>query len=502
MEKIFTDWQDKHSRLYGKHTIGLKHRPHESPLFAEDELARLIDNYPRENYDICTMGNDHRHRQWREGEKGLLSGEEVIAAVGAGKIWINLRRVMDIDERYARLLGGIFGEIEEHTGDKSFKHNLGILISSPNAQVYYHSDMPGQSLWQIKGRKRVWVYPNSGPFLPDEDIGKIVTNEIEEDVLVYESWFDEYAEVIDLEPGMMAHWPHRVTNYDMLNISVTTEHWTRELRNAYAVNYANAMLRKVGFSDLGRSTRGIGFTAKLALAAAVKYSGLMKAREFERIIDFAVDPESPTGFVDIPSYQRRRNPVFHRLAPFPCTGAASAPKRRFFFALTENMVTMAQIYESDLMSEQTAEPELIGRTHWLVFGPSVVVAILYLVPLLILGVSGQGSGPIARICLLVVTVGVPILLIFAFLRYSTARIWRLPDGIRIEPGWPGFNTQDLRTASILSVEARTGLFGRRWGTGQIEVMTRDGRRFAIQNIAEVEHVASLISDESAPPLQA
>jgi len=58
----------------------------------------------------------------------------------------------------------------------------------------------------------------------------------------------------------MVHWPlncpHRVENEDCLNISVTTEHWTTDLRKQYAVNYANGILRrKFGFTDPSQSIK-------------------------------------------------------------------------------------------------------------------------------------------------------------------------------------------------------------------------------------------------------
>ena len=48
---------------------------------------------------------------------------------------------------------------------KTFKRNLGVLISSPNANVFYHADIQGQSLWQIEGVKSVYIYPRSEAFI-------------------------------------------------------------------------------------------------------------------------------------------------------------------------------------------------------------------------------------------------------------------------------------------------------------------------------------------------
>ncbi len=98
---------------------------------------------------------------------------------------------------------------------RTYKHNLGILVSSPGAQVYYHADIPGQALWQIAGRKRVYIYPNTSPFLEPESIENIVMGTQEEEI-PYQTWFDAHAEIHDLKPGDMLHWPlngpHRVVN--------------------------------------------------------------------------------------------------------------------------------------------------------------------------------------------------------------------------------------------------------------------------------------------------
>jgi hypothetical protein len=66
----------------------------------------------------------------------------------------------------------------------------------------------------------------------------------------YHDWFDEYADVHDMEHGDLLHWalngPHRMANRDTLSVSLTTEHWTPEVRRSYAMNYGNGLLRTVG----------------------------------------------------------------------------------------------------------------------------------------------------------------------------------------------------------------------------------------------------------------
>jgi hypothetical protein len=282
---------------------------HESPLFSDDALARLLENAPRGTYHVHTMDpTTHDPRTRREGDIDGLSGREVLGAVRQGRIWILFQSPGDVDPAYDEMLAGIYAGFERRVpGLQTFRHRMSILVSSPKVQVYYHADAPGQTLWQVRGVKRVYVYPGTAPFAPQDRIEKIILGEAHEISLDYESWFDDYAEVIDLEPGRMLHWPlnhpHRIVNHDCLNVSFTTEHWTNDLRAAYLVKYANGVMRRyVPSARLSESVHGPGAWAKLGLAAAVKMSGIQAKRRQRFNIDFRVDPRAPFSVRNIDAY--------------------------------------------------------------------------------------------------------------------------------------------------------------------------------------------------------
>ncbi|MEO1694981.1 MAG: hypothetical protein AAFR55_07055 [Pseudomonadota bacterium] len=310
-QRIFTGIEEKDAALWGKHIVNLGHHLHESPLFSDARLAHLIENAPADTYHVNTMDVEtHDPRTRREGKIDGLTGAESLDAVRRGHIWILLQNPDQIDPAYREMLANIYAELDAAIpGFSSFKQKLSLLISSPNVQVYYHADVPGQTLWQVRGRKRVYVYPNAEPFLPQDRIEKIVLGEAHEISLDYASWFDDHATVVDLEPGQMLHWPlncpHRIVNADCLNVSFTTEHWTRDLRNAYAVNYANGVLRRrFGFAKLNQPQSGPGLHARLALAGAWKMSGLQKSRAHRKVIDFKVDPNAPNSVGDLETATR------------------------------------------------------------------------------------------------------------------------------------------------------------------------------------------------------
>ena len=244
-------------------------------------------------------------RTWREGDIGGLKGRDVIEAIKQGRMWLNLRNVSGIDKRYRALLDVAFEEVRNNVpGYETYNRTSGILISSPNAQVYYHADLPGQSLWQIHGKKRVYVYPNTPPFITPEQLENIALFEVEVD-MPYDPAYDASAQIFEIGGGEMLHWPlnapHRVENLDCLNVSMTTEYWTEKVRRSQMINMANGILRhKAGVAPKSRSTSGAGFWAKAAMQAGVRRAGLLqKERKARRAVDFKLDPEHPGAIIDI-----------------------------------------------------------------------------------------------------------------------------------------------------------------------------------------------------------
>ncbi len=157
----------------------------------------------------------------------------------------------------------------------------GLLISSPHAEVYYHADLPGQMLMQIAGKKRIRIWPAEAPYLTAQQLEDIAVFDLEVG-LPYDRGYDKGAQVFDLEPGQMLHWPlngpHRVENYGMLNISLTISYQTEEIRRAETIHLANGMLRHgFGWTAKSRAISGPGFWAKVALQKAMRKTRLARA---------------------------------------------------------------------------------------------------------------------------------------------------------------------------------------------------------------------------------
>lgn len=304
-EPIFTGWSEALTAAWGQEPLSARHRLDTHPLFSFEALAGLIAHYPREHYALVHMGAQGAKRDWREGDIGDLTGSEVLAAIQAGRMWLNLRNVGTVDARYRDVLDQIFAEVAANVpGYATFNRTSGLLISSPRAQVYYHCDLPGQSLWQIHGRKRVYVYPNRPPFLTREQLETIALTEVEVD-MAFDPAFDRAAKVFEIGGGDMLHWPlnapHRVENLDTLNVSMTTEYWTKAIRRNQMMTMGNAILRtRFGMAPASTALSGAAFWAKAALQAGVRRAGLLKTlRKAKRQVTFKLDKAHPGQIVDL-----------------------------------------------------------------------------------------------------------------------------------------------------------------------------------------------------------
>jgi len=208
----------------------------------------VLDRYPRDRLGVFTMGDDPvAWRTWRRGAAHGLSGAELLDAVRQGRIWLNLRAVNDHDRGYKALSDEIFADVEQATGQRAIRRDVGLLISSPSVQVFYHLDVPLVMLWQLRGTKTVWLYPPRAPYVDDAQLERIVLKETAEQ-FDYDPAWDAGADKVVLEPGAMVTWPqnapHRIENGPMMNVSLSIEFMTPRALLRANVLYANGMLRK------------------------------------------------------------------------------------------------------------------------------------------------------------------------------------------------------------------------------------------------------------------
>jgi hypothetical protein len=280
-----TTWTAQASKDWGKAPIRLNHQLAETGLFSEEALAEIIDRYPVESYSLISMGAFGRERRWRLGRIEGMSGREIIETIRENQLWLNLRSIDKADARFGQLFASFLKELgQDVPGLEPYAGKMGVLISGPNTKVDYHADLPGQSLWQIRGKKTVYVYPPTTPYISAEQLQDITYDGVEK--IPFDPGFDKGAAILPLEAGEMLHWqlnaPHRVENGPMMNVSVTTEYLTPEIKRLNQMNLANAILRrKLGLRITARPTVGPVYAAKAALQAGYVKAGL-RDKELKR----------------------------------------------------------------------------------------------------------------------------------------------------------------------------------------------------------------------------
>ena len=285
MTKI-AHWPLDVAQQFSNQTLVVQHNLHQRPMFDDEGLASLLDRYPRDRLGVFTMGHDPIDwRSWAAGSPGDLTGAQLLQAVHDGRIWLNLRATNHYLVDYEALSQELFADKEASIkGLKTLKQDLGVLISSPNAQVFYHLDSALVSLWQIRGTKTVRVYQPKAPFARPEQIEGVVLRETAEQMPFDPAWDNDAQEVL-LEPGTMVTWPqnapHRIVNGPSVNVSLSVEFMTPSALLRANVIYANGVLRRrFGMTpDIQKGPDPRAF-AKFGLARVFKALNLQKADEY------------------------------------------------------------------------------------------------------------------------------------------------------------------------------------------------------------------------------
>ena len=308
---MLPNWSDRHSEGFREKTITFNHSLLESGLFTDAALIELMQKHPINQMDVCSMSDDSGPEfvnQFITGDFRGVDPKTLLDAAKAGRIFMNLRNAMNIHPEYKMLLDQMFGELSKKTGFDNFKPKGSILISSPISQTPYHFDKTQTILWHVRGKKRMYVYPMTPKFIPDEAYeATAVSHRIDD--LPYDKSFDLAAEVVDLAPGEAVAWPlnapHRVDNRSFC-VSVTTEYSTRECVIKNNNMLANAALRgKFGFKPNYHTDGNLKRMAKAGMGVVLQRTGYINRNDTPDMVSFKIDPKVD-GFV-VPTEPFLRN---------------------------------------------------------------------------------------------------------------------------------------------------------------------------------------------------
>ncbi|MBP7704066.1 MAG: transcriptional regulator [Caulobacter sp.] len=266
-------------------------------LATDEALAALLDRYPEELFDINAYSYDAEGQVSLEtGARGRAPGAAILDEIKAGRLWVNLR---DAHEAHPDLWNPIHEAFQRNCaamGVKPIKTTGQLILSSPGTKVPYHFDAAGVMLFHLRGRKRLFVYPNDETHLPQAEMESVIMRTTTEE-LTYSRAYDAQAQVFDLEPGQCLTWPlyapHRVENLDVFNVSLSLDFQTWETRLTRGAHYANGVLRRrLGMTPAGMAGTPMAARAALwAASLAMKKAGLVENRikDYEHSFELGAD---------------------------------------------------------------------------------------------------------------------------------------------------------------------------------------------------------------------
>ena len=275
---------------FGRAPVTYAHRLLETGLFEDEALARQLERHPAELFDINVFEfDDAAQARLRTGTKGARRGDELLAAVKDGRVWIQMRRIQDHWPELAAAMRQAFAELGERApGFRPISVTGQLILSAPGAKVPFHADPPGVTLFHLRGEKRIWIYPVDEAHMPARVMEQVLMKQQTED-LPYRREMDANAAVFDLKPGMAVAWPlhapHRIENQGSFNVSLSCDYQTWASRLTNGAHYTNGVLRR--WKAPVRPADAVPMAARAGLWAAslgLRRLGVVKDRlkDFER----------------------------------------------------------------------------------------------------------------------------------------------------------------------------------------------------------------------------
>jgi hypothetical protein len=276
---------------------------HQLGLATDDALVALLDRYPEELFDINRYSYDDEGQVGLETDsRGQADGATILAAIKAGRLWVNLRDVQDADKTFWSPISQAFQANMRELGIKPIKVTGQLILSSPSTKVPYHFDPAGVMLFHLRGRKRLFVYPPDEQHLPQAEMEQVIMRTTTEE-LTYHKAYDAAARAFDLEVGQALTWPlyapHRAENLDGFNVSISVDFQTWETRFTRGAHYANGVLRRLfGIKPAAMARTPMAARAALwAASIAMKKANLVenKIKSFERSFELGAEQQLAMG---------------------------------------------------------------------------------------------------------------------------------------------------------------------------------------------------------------
>ena len=124
--------------------------------------------------------------------------------------------------------------------------------------------------------------------------------------------------------------------------------------------------------------------------------------------------------------------------------------------------------------------------HWCIFAPTLIIFFAYSFSWLLLAYINMTDTNLARLFIVVMSVFVPLLAAYAFLRYQTIRLQVNEDRIVCHPGWPKDLPIEIPFSMVEKITVKQSLFGKIFGGGTLVLHLVEETKVSIADLSNYE----------------
>ncbi|MEY2757496.1 MAG: hypothetical protein RIR33_1274 [Pseudomonadota bacterium] len=222
--------------------------------FASDEaLIDILERYPAELFDITHQeAGENLARPLAIESLEWADGRAALDAVKTGRLSIVLHACEEAHPGLWAEVMRSFANLPPWIGTRHAHAITGrLVISSPTVAVPYRFEADGAMLFHLRGVKRVWIYPQTDAFLPQDEMESAILHKATHD-LRRTPHTDAEAYRFEIVPGQALAWqlhaPHRMENPEGLCVSLMANYQSLAGQITTGAHRANGVLRKRGWS--------------------------------------------------------------------------------------------------------------------------------------------------------------------------------------------------------------------------------------------------------------
>lgn len=130
--------------------------------------------------------------------------------------------------------------------------------------------------------------------------------------------------------------------------------------------------------------------------------------------------------------------------------------------------------------------------HWYIFVPTFFIIMTYALSWILLSSFGMSNTNLGRLFIIVMSVFVPLLAAYAFLKFQTIRLQVNETSLSCHLGWPRDLSLEVSFSEIEKVTIKRGFSAKLFDQGSIVLKLKSGDDIAITNIAKPEIAQKII----------